>query len=68
MIFHENRLLADDSREISCFICYFRKGSKTRNCRLLQIIGGALLVKWVSVDHDLFQPNTDARNYRQTLL
>ena len=26
MIFHENRLPADDSHEISCLICYFRKG------------------------------------------
>ena len=23
MIFHENRLTADDSHEISCIICYF---------------------------------------------
>ena len=23
MIFHENRLLADDYHEISCLICYF---------------------------------------------
>ena len=39
MIFHENRLPADDSHEISCLICYFRKkNSKTVNCRLLQII------------------------------
>ena len=28
MIFHENRLPADDSHEISCLICYFQKGSK----------------------------------------
>ena len=28
MIFHENRLPADDSHEISCLICYFRKGGK----------------------------------------
>ena len=25
MIFHENRLPADDSHEISCLICYFWK-------------------------------------------
>ena len=42
MIFNENRLPADGSREISCLICYFRKGGKTLNCCLLQIIGGAL--------------------------
>ena len=46
MIFHENRLPADDSHEISCLICYFWKSSKIWNCRLLQIIGGAL---WVNL-------------------
>ena len=45
MIFHENRLPADDSHEISCLIGYFWKGGKIWNCRLLQIIGGALWVK-----------------------
>ena len=44
MIFHENRLPADNSHEISCLICYFLKSSKTLNCRLLQIIGGALWI------------------------
>ena len=37
--------MADNSHEISCLICYFWKGSKITNCRLLQIIGGALWVK-----------------------
>ena len=45
MIFHKNRLPADDSHEISCLICYFRIGGKNWNCRLLQIIGGALWAK-----------------------
>ena len=36
---------ADDSQEISCLICYFWKGGKILNCRLLQNIGGALRVK-----------------------
>ena len=45
MIFHENRLPADDSHEISCLICYFRKGGKILNSHLLQIIGGALWVE-----------------------
>ena len=46
MILHENRLLADDSHEISCLICCFfeKKNGKIFNCRLLQIIGGALRV------------------------
>ena len=44
MILHENCLSADDSHEISCLICYFWKMGKICNCRLLQIIGGALRV------------------------
>ena len=44
MTFHENRLLADDSHEIACLICYFCKSRKILNYRLLQIIGGALRV------------------------
>ena len=42
MIFHENRLPADDSHEISCFFVIFEKETK-----LLQIIGGALRVNIV---------------------
>ena len=45
MILHENRLPADDSHEISCLICYFCKSGKNFNCRVLQIIAGALRVK-----------------------
>ena len=44
MIFHANRLPADDSHEISCLIHYFRKSSKILNCHLLQNIGIALRV------------------------
>ena len=44
MILHENRLPEDDSHEISCLICYFWKSGKIFNCRLLQIIGGAIWV------------------------
>ena len=39
MIFHENRLPADDSQETLCLICNFSKGSKIRNCNLQQITG-----------------------------
>ena len=47
MLFHENRLPADDSHEITCLICYFLKSGKILDCHLLQIIGGALWVKGV---------------------
>ena len=49
MILHENRLPVDDSHELSCLICYFRKSGKILNFRLLQIIGGALRVKYKEV-------------------
>ena len=52
MILHENRLPADDSQEIACLICYFLQSGKIFNC-LLQIIGGALRVKYV---HSLCVP------------
>ena len=47
MIFHENRLPADDSHEISCHIRNFRKSGKNLNCRLLQNIDGALRVNFI---------------------
>ena len=40
MKFHENRLPADDSHEISCLICYFEIAAK------FVVVGGAL---WVCV-------------------
>ena len=46
MIFHDNCLLADDSHEISCLICYFSKWGKIWNCHLLQIVGGASRVNY----------------------
>ena len=45
MILYENCLLADDSYEISCLICYVWKSGKILNPHLLQIIGGAFRVK-----------------------
>ena len=45
MIFHENRLPADDYHEISCLIRHFGKSGKISHCCLLQIVGGALRVK-----------------------
>ena len=46
MIFHENRLPADDShmKYLALFVI-FEKTAKNLNCRLLQIIDGALRVK-----------------------
>ena len=58
MIYHENCLPADNSHEISCLICYFGKSSEILNCRLLQIIGGALRVKVFSIsDKSMFADN-----------
>ena len=44
MIFHENRLSADDSHERACLIVSFEKAANLK-LSLLQIIGGALWVK-----------------------
>ena len=44
MLFHENRLPADDSHEISCLFVIFEK-SAFDICRLLQIVGCTLRVK-----------------------
>ena len=45
MELQENRLPADESHEISCLICCFWKSGKIWNCRLLQIVDGALWKK-----------------------
>ena len=46
MIFHENRLPADNSHEISyALFVIFEKPAKFENCCLLQIIGRALWVR-----------------------
>ena len=39
-----NCLQASNSHEILCLICYFWKTDTIWNCRLLQIVGGALWV------------------------
>ena len=49
MIFHENRLPADDSHEIPCLIQYFQKRGKILKCRLLQNIDSALRDNTVTV-------------------
>ena len=47
MIFHENRLSADDYHEMSCLIFIFEKLQNLKfSSALLQIKGGALLVKF----------------------
>ena len=43
MIFHENRLLADDSHEISCFICQ-KLGKMSQNLSSAAVVIGALRV------------------------
>ena len=45
MLFHENRLPADDSQAYYALFVIFENSSKILNCHLLQIIGGALRVK-----------------------
>ena len=51
MIFHENRLPADDSHEISCLICYFEKAAKFEIVVCCKIIGCTLRI---NTKNDLF--------------
>ena len=47
MIFHGNRLLADDSHVISCFIFFFFKLEKmSQNLSSAAVVIGALRVKF----------------------
>ena len=44
MIFHENRLLADDSNEISCLIFFRKLGKSLQNLPSAAVLIGALRV------------------------
>ena len=48
MIFHENRLPADDSHEISCLICFFFE--KAAKFEIVICIGGALRVRFLHME------------------
>ena len=45
MIFHENRLLADDSYEISCLISFENQQKMLQNLSSAAVMIGALSVK-----------------------
>ena len=45
MIFHENRLLADDSHEISYLIFFIKLGKMSQNFSSAAVVIGALRVK-----------------------
>ena len=47
MIFHENRLLADDSREISYLIFFRKLGKISQNLSSAAVVIGALRAKRV---------------------
>ena len=49
MIFHENRLLADDSHEISCLIFSKIRKDVANVCRLLQSLGALNRLKHAHV-------------------
>ena len=44
MIFHEKRLLADDSHEISCLICFRKLEKVSQNVLSAAVVIGALRV------------------------
>ena len=45
MIFHENRLLAEDSHEISYHIFFEKLGTMSQNLSSAAVVNGALRVK-----------------------
>ena len=55
MIFHENCLPADNSHDISIHALFvvFEKETKLGSCHLLQNIGGALRVNYLTHHHPL---------------
>ena len=54
MIFHENRLLADDSHEISYLIFVRKLGQNLQNLSSAAVVIGALRVNPFSASHNLF--------------
>ena len=55
MIFHENCLLADNSREISCLILFRKLGKMSENLSSAAVVIGALRVKSCSVQLHLIK-------------
>ena len=52
MIFHENRLPADDSHGISCLVCYFEKAAKFEIdvcCIFLVPLSGLITILYISL-------------------
>ena len=47
MIFHENRLLADDSHEMSSLISFENKGKMSRNLSSAAVVIDVLMAKYV---------------------
>ena len=50
MIFHENRLLADDSHVISCLTFFQKLGKNRQNLSSAAVVIGALRVKLLSFE------------------
>ena len=53
MIFHENRLLADDSHEISYLIIFRKMGKMSQNLSSAAVVIGALRVKYFFQQSDV---------------
>ena len=48
MLFHENRLLADDSHEIS-FLIFPKLGKMSQNLTSAAVVIGTLRVNWIKI-------------------
>ena len=51
MIFHENRLLADDSHEISYLVFFQKLGKMLQNLSSAAVVIGALRVNYLSANN-----------------
>ena len=56
MIFHENRLLADESHVISVFYFYQKLGKIRQNLSSAAVVIGALRVNFWTADHSALGP------------
>ena len=72
MIFHENRLLADDSYVISYLFFFFKLGKKLQNLSSAAVIIGALRVKGINLctihPQGYAKHQVAAKNFRDKLL
>ena len=63
MVFRENRLLADDSHEISCLIFFQKLGKSLQNLSPAAVVIGALRVNGTNLALTLYLLVSPAENF-----